>query len=369
MRWPVALAHALLMLAVIAGRSAAQLPAPPPVPGPPPATGLDVRLEVIDIARFPLIRTFLTVIDPVGKAVNTFERRSFLLSEQGTLVRLDVFKIDRSPLACAIVLDASGSMLPALIDLKRAVAHFIRVLEPYDQALLMSFSDIPRVLVPWTLDQDRMVQALAPVDAYGPTALHDAIHKGVLELSGMPGRRVMVLLTDGQDQNTPGTARQSRHTLPEALALAAANQVVIHVIALGKFVNLSELETIARDTKGELYKSPRSRDLEELYVLISRNLKSRMELTYRSPNRRVDGTWRVHEVKVSAGGLFGSDQGSYRAPGRYVVEVPGQGFDRLRAGELAKEIPPVRLRDLNMKEILLGGKKEIGDWIDSYFKR
>jgi VWFA-related protein len=368
MRWPVLLAFALVM-SPLTDHARAQQPAPAPVPGPPAATGLDVRLEALDISRFPLLRTFLSVIDPVGKAVNTFERRSFQLSEQGQLVRLDVFKIDRSPLACALVLDSSGSMLPALLDLKRAVTHFIRVLEPYDQAMLMTFSDIPRVLVPWTLDQDRLVQALGPLDAYGPTALYDAIHKGVLELSGMPGRRVMLLLTDGQDQNTQGTALQSRHSLKEALALAIANQVVIHVVALGRFVNFAELELIARETRGELYKSPRSRDLEDLYVLISRNLKSRMELTYRTPNPRVDGTWRVHEVKVSAGGMFGSDQASYRAPGRYVVELPGQGFDRLRAPELAKEIPPLRLRDLNMKEILLGGKKEIGDWIDSYFKR
>lgn len=349
----------------------AQAPAPPPMPGGalPPATSLDVRLETIDISSFPLIRTFLSVIDPIGKAINAFERRSFQLSEQGIHVKLEVFKIDRSPLSIAITLDASGSMMPAMLDLKRAVAHFIRVLEPYDQALLISFADIPRVLVNWTLDQDKLVMALGPIDAFGPTALYDAIHKSALELAAMPGRRVMLLLTDGQDQNAAGTALQSRHSLKEALDLAVANQVVIHVIALGRYVNLPELEHIARETRGELYKTNRSQDLEELYMLISRNLKSRVELSYRSPNPRVDGSWRVHEVKIAAGGLFGADQASYRAPGRYVMELPGQGFDRLKAPQLAKEIPPVRLRDLNLREIILGGKKEIGDFIDSYFKR
>lgn len=361
---------ALLSL-VLAVRALAQAPAPPPLPGGalPPATSLDVRLEAIDIQNFPLIRTFLTVIDPIGRAINAFERRSFQLSEQGVHVKLGVFKIDRSPLSVAITLDSSGSMMPAMLDLKRAVAHFIRVLEPYDQALLLSFSDIPKVLVNWTLDQDKLVMALGPIDAFGPTALYDAIHKSAFELSVMPGRRVLLLLTDGQDQNAPGTALQSRHSLKEALDLAVANQVVIHVIALGRYVNLAELEHIARETKGELYKTNRSQDLEDLYMLISRNLKSRVELSYQSPNPRVDGSWRVHEVKIAAGGMFGADQASYRSPGRYVMELPGQGFDRLRAPALAKEIPPVRLRDLNLREIILGGKKEIGDFIDSYFKR
>ena len=351
----------------------AQAPSVAPAPIPngalAPATGLDVRLEVIDIANFPLIRTFLTVIDPVGRAINAFERRSFQLSEQAVHVKLEVFKIDRSPLSVGILLDQSGSMMSALLDLKRAVAHFIRVLEPYDQAQLIAFADIPRVLVNWTLDQDKLVMALGPLDAYGPTALYDSIYKSALELSQMPGRRVMVLLTDGQDQNAAGTAYQSRHSIKEALDLAVANQVVIHVIALGRYVNLPELEHIARTTRGELYKTNRSQDLEELYMLISRNLKSRVELSYHSPDARVDGGWRVHEVKIAAGGLYGADQASYRAPGRYVMELPGQGFDRLRAPALAKEIPPVRLRDLNLKEIILGGKKEIGDFIDNYFKR
>lgn len=358
-------------LALLSSLALAQSPAPPPIPGGPlpSATALSVVIDRIDITNFPVIRTLLTVIDPVGRAVNAFERRSFNLAEQGVHVKLEVFKIDRSPLSCVIALDASGSMMPAMLDLKRAVAHFIRVLEPYDQYLLLSFSDIPRVLVNWGLDQDRGVMALGPIDAYGPTALYDAIHKAAFELQDMPGRRVVVLLTDGQDQNAAGTAVQSRHTLKEALELAVARQIVIHVIALGRFVNMPELEHIARETKGELYRAARYKDLEDLYMLISRNLKSRVELTYRSPDARVDGSWRVHEVKVAAGGLYGADQASYRAPGRYVMELPGQGFDRLRAPELAKEIPPVRVRDLNLKEIILGGKKEIGEFIDTYFKR
>jgi len=51
------------------------------------------------------------------------------------------------------------------------------------------------------------------------------------------------------------------------------------------------------------------------------------------------------------------------------VEVPGQGYDRARIEALAREVPPVRVRDLNLKELFLGGKKEIVDWIDGYFRR
>ena len=342
--------------------------------GPPPsptgaAASLDVKIDQIDISRFPLIRAILAVIDPEGRAVNAFERKSFQISEQGARCRLLNFKIDRAPLSVALLADTSGSMFPSILDLKRAMAHFIRVLEPYDQALLMTFSDIPRILVPFTYDQDRLVMALGPAEAYGPTALYDALHKAVLELSSVPGRRIVVLMTDGQDQNQAGTALQSRHTLDEALALARKSEVVVHVVGLGRWVNNAELTRISGETLGELYQTATSRELERIYMMISRNLKSRVELTYNSPEPRVEGSWRTFEVRVSALGMFGSDQAAYRAPGRYVFELPGQGFDRLRMTELVKEVPRVRLRDLNLKEILLGTKKEIGEWIDAYFKR
>ncbi|MBI4861598.1 MAG: VWA domain-containing protein [Candidatus Riflebacteria bacterium] len=333
------------------------------------ATALEVHIERIDIGRFPLLNTFLQVMDPDGRAVAMFERRSFQLSEQGQRCRMENFKIDLTPLSVALLIDSSGSMFPSMLDLKRACAHFIRVLEPYDQALLMSFSDMPRLLVPFTLDQERLVMALGPVEAFGPTALHDAIHKGVLELVPMPGRRIMVLLTDGQDQNAAGTARQSRHTLQEALDLAVKNQIIIYVVALGRWINKTEVQRIAEATRGEVYFTHSSQELERIYMLISRNLKSRIEVSYRTPNPRVDGSWRTFEVKVAAAGGYGADQATYRAPGRYVVELPGQEFDRLRLDQLKQEIPQLRLRDLNMKEVLLGGKKELSDWVESYFKR
>jgi len=357
-----------VLLVLGAPLARAQAPAPGPSPGSATTT-LDVHIEKIDIDKFPLIYSYLTVIDPEGRAINSFERRSFQLFEQGIRCRLENFKIDRTPLVVSLLMDCSGSMFPSMLDLKRAMAHFIRVLEPYDQALLMAFADIPRILVPLTYDQDRLVTALGPVDAYGPTALYDAIHKGVLELSAAPGRRVMVLMTDGQDQNAPGTALQSRHSLKEALELARRHKVVIYPVGLGRWINRGELKTIAEETKGEVYMTPSSRDLERIYMLISRNLKSRIEFTYKTPEPRVDGAWRTLEMKVSAQGGFGADQAIYRAPGRYVMELPGQGFDRLKVHELQQEPARVRLRDLNLKELLLGGKKEIGDWLDSYFKR
>jgi Ca-activated chloride channel family protein len=383
-RWLAGALAALLAgaaaAAAPAGARAAAGPAPvsPPVPplapdlpplAPPSTSSLEVRIERIDIQSFPLIRSFLTILDATGKAVPTLERRSFQLSENGARCRFDSLKIDRTPLSVALLVDASGSMLPALLEAKRAVAHFIRVLEPHDQAMLLSFAESPQLLVPSTLDQDRLVMALGPIEAYGPTALYDALHKAALDLAAQPGRRLVLLLTDGQDQNAAGTARQSRHTLAECLDAARAGQVVVHVVALGRHINEAELARIAGETRGQLFRTARSQDLEAIYLAISRNLKSRVELDHRSPDPRVEGSWRAVEVRVAAAGVLGSDQAAYRAPGRYLLEVPGQGFDRLRLPELAREVPPVRLRDLNLKEILMGGSKEISEWIETYFKK
>src|SRR5271154_6891764 len=130
--WVAMKAVQLTILAGLLALFPSYLLAQPQKPRPAVGSGLDVKIERIDITHFPLIYTFFSVIDPIGRAVNQFERRSFEISENAVRCTIDLFRLDRSPLSVALLMDASGSMQSAMLDLKRALAHFIRVLEPYD---------------------------------------------------------------------------------------------------------------------------------------------------------------------------------------------------------------------------------------------
>jgi AAA domain-containing protein len=55
----------------------------------------------------------------------------------------------------------------------------------------------------------------------------------LLHLKDVAGRRAVVLLSDGRDENNPGTAPGSTHRLDEVLELQRQVQAVIYTVGLG----------------------------------------------------------------------------------------------------------------------------------------
>jgi len=333
-----------------------------------PEGGITVRIDEILIDKFPEILARLTILDPSGRAIRKLERRDMVLVEDEAFLKLDRFELDSTPISVVVALDLSGSMVEALGDVKTAAARYFRILEDYDEAALLVFADKPRLLSDFTTRHESLITSLWPLRAYGPTALYDSIHFAALRLKGRPGRRVLILLTDGQDQNQDGTARQSLRSLSEALKTADDADVIRYVIGLGPRINQDELKQIAGELGGVYYTS-RSQDLEEMYVKIARNLKNRMEVSYVTPNVLVDGTWRTLEVRVSSRGFFGAGSALYLAPGRYVIEIPGHGYNRLDPDALKGQKLLLNLRDVKLKAILSGSGEDLSQWLDQYYKK
>lgn len=333
----------------------------------PPGPGLTVDLETIEIEAFPRIVLRSSILDPSGRSVRGLDRKCFTVVEDGKTVKIGHYELDSTPLAVVVSLDMSSSMIPVVPDVKRAAAKYFRILEPYDHAALQVFAEKADILLPFTHEHDKLITGLVPLRAAGPTALYDAIYYACVKLKQAEGRRALILLTDGQDQNMGGTARQSLKTAEEAMAALADSEVIPFIIGLGVQVNRAELARLA-GSKGGLYLTTSSRDLEEIYVQIARTLKHRVVIEYETPEPRVDGLTRQVEIKVEAKALFGSDTASYRAPGRYVVELPGHGYDHFKPDEGKLKDVRLLMRDVRLKAVITGGVDDLTAWLASYYK-
>lgn len=336
-----------------------------------PAGTADLGVEIhrIGVEKFPQVQVGLTLLDRTGSVLKGLERQNFRLFEAGLRVKLEEVEVDRTPIVAAICVDSSGSMTASIDSVKRAAGLFIRLLDENDQAELVAFADDPRLVSPRTGDKAVLLGRLHTLVAFGATALYDAVWKALLDLDGQRGKRVIVLLTDGQDQNRDGTAQLSRHGLKQVLSRAKELAIPIYCIGLGRRVLKDELTAMARVTGGRAYFAPRPADLEEIYRQIAALVKSQVTLTYRSPNVIHDGKWRPVEIRASVEERQGSSRELYRAPGKYVLELNGQGYDRLRVAELEHELPAVRVYDTDLLPVLEGKPSELLGWLLRYFQR
>lgn len=326
---------------------------------------LDVRILEVDAAGFPELVIQAEVIDRQGYTLRKLDTRHLALYEDDQLLKLTEVGLDPDPIHVVLALDASGTMVPASDQVKDTAANLLRLMAPEDHAAVLEFSSEPRMISRFGDPRERAVQALNAVVPYGPTALFDGLYRSLLELGGRRGRRSIVVITDGRDQNKTGSGPGSRHTEDEVLELAKKMDVSIHAVALGKLALKKELARLAAKSGGSAFYAPRAHHLEDLYGRILRRLKGRIRLKARTLRPELDASKRRLDLRVRAGQAFGEDQAGYVAPGRYVVEVAPVGWKRPTFEDVSARAVAVRAQDL--KELAPATRDELLAWVARLF--
>ena len=106
-------------------------------------------------------------------------------------------------------------------------------MRPQDKLSLVFFSD--GVVVAHDLGTNRQtsLDAIGTYKPVGGTALYDAMAGALTTLKSVEGRRAVVLMSDGRDENNPGTGPGSQHTLAQVLELAREVDATVLPIGLG----------------------------------------------------------------------------------------------------------------------------------------
>ncbi len=177
----------------------------------------------------------------------------------------------------ALVIDSSGSMSATTetgesrIQVAREAARlFVSLMNPGDQVAIVDFDDDARVVQQLTDDQDALNEAIEKFTADGATNLGAALTEAVKAVGTRPGKRAVVLLTDGDDtvdsvQGGPDVwLNDSTSTRYQGLKLAKDNDLVVFTVGLGSELSdtgLADLQTIAEQTGGQFFQAPTASDL------------------------------------------------------------------------------------------------------------
>jgi Ca-activated chloride channel family protein len=198
----------------------------------------------------------------------------------------------------ALGVDRSFSMAGDRLAIARSAARaFLGELRPADRAMIVAIGSEIETLAPLSTDRDAQYRALAGLQPWGTTGLHDAIVAAIEAVQPAGGRRALVLLSDGTD-------RYSRATPADALERARRADVMIYPVALGRerpplFAELAAL------TGGRSFHVRDPRALAETLRGVARELRHQYLLGY-TPSRPIvpgQSEWRAITVKVPRPGV------------------------------------------------------------------
>ncbi len=282
-----------------ASQAAAQPPASPAPAQPKPFT-LEVGVDVVSVTA--------VVFDKAGKIVHGLGPKDVVLLEDGVKQDVSYFReassqgdpAQRVPLSVVLVLDTSGSMKVSLPFLQEAVLSFVYKLDDVDRVLVVSFNESIKGSADFTGDTDRLERFVEGLQAWGGTSLSDAIQYSLDRIRNQPGRKALVVFTDGADT----TSTISDH---EVVDDARAVEATVYCIGF-KGQDFGGLRSprgfrrkIAAETGGRFFSPDKVGELLKVFNEISAELKNHYLLAY-TPKRAADGTWRQIELKVDRPG-------------------------------------------------------------------
>jgi Ca-activated chloride channel homolog len=237
-----------------------------------------------------------------------------IVLEDGVEQTVDSFQEAVAPVSIVLALDTSGSMKPSVDAVKEAAQRFVEALQPQDKLAMVLFSDRPTFAHDLTKEREFSLAAIRQYAAAGGTALNDALYDSLMRLKKVDGRRVAVVMTDGRDENGPGTAPGSQHTLDDVLTRLKEVDATIFAIGLGPKVDRAPLERLATDSGGEAFFPQEVGSLARDYQRILETLRSRFALTFTSTNSTRDGAWRNLEIHSRVADVVIKSRNGYFAP-------------------------------------------------------
>ncbi len=260
------------------------------------------------------VAVLTTVTDAQGRLVPNLEQDQFSILDNGKPQEIVLFQSEVQPFTVVVMLDFSASMTANLDLLKHASEQFLLRLLPQDKGQVGAFSDKIQFSGKFTNDRDDLIGALGDLQYGNPTKLFDAIYQSIDQLKEVPGRRVVLVFTDGDDTD-------SRLGMGDVLTAAREHETMIYAIGLqSEFFNGQRvvrsrpdrgLRKLADETGGGYFELRKTDELAPTFTRVAQELHSLYTLGF-TPTT-LDGKEHKLEVKLKTAGMNARARKSYIA--------------------------------------------------------
>jgi Ca-activated chloride channel homolog len=256
------------------------------------------------IINTDLITFTVTVTDLYGRFVSGLGKNAFTIFDDKKQQEITNFSDDDSPVSVGVVFDTTGSMSGEKVRRAReALGHFIQTSHDRDEYFLITLHDGRAFLnLDRTRDSQAILDRLMFVQTKGNTALYDAVYLATERVQrGTHPKRAVLVISDGQDNN-------SRYTFNELRRVLKESDVVVYAIGIlgggdaGSSLGMEGqgiLDEMTGVSGGKAFYPRTAAEMDDIFEQIALELRHQYSIGYRPPNFVNDGKWHHIKVKIT----------------------------------------------------------------------
>jgi Ca-activated chloride channel family protein len=284
-----------------------------------------------------LVHVVATVKNQAGQLVGGLKKEDFEITDNGAPQELKVFERQtEQPVSVTLLIDTSGTTGKDLKYETDAASRFLRALltegSPKDAVQLYSVNADVRVLCDFTHNYASLIQPFRLLRSEGATALFQSIAWASEALEKREGRKVILLVTDGDDT-------YSRITAPQALQAAQMADAVVYSVVVVPITNPAgrmiggehALIYMAQGTGGRVFMPTLGPEMDRAFADIVSELRTQYMLGF-YPHNVPPTKDRFHKLQVKVGrpelqvssrnGYYGEAEGATGAADARISVAP-----------------------------------------------
>ncbi|MFL6211613.1 MAG: VWA domain-containing protein [Pyrinomonadaceae bacterium] len=257
------------------------------------------------------------VTDAAGKLIPDLTKDDFQVFEDNVAQEVVHFEPITAPVNVVLLLDLSGSTKDRTKIMKKAAKKFIDSLAPNTRIAAAAFTRKFMLISDFTADRKLLKDRIDDVkNLNSGTAFYDSMW-ATLDLfkEVQERRKAVVVLTDGVDNSISSENYEARHPFDELQARMTQDDVTIYPIYFDTEYEVTvkrrgqdshesyvtarkQLQRIADDTGGTLFKAERAEDLEGVYQRVASELHTFYSVAYNPKDTNYDGRWRNVSIQI-----------------------------------------------------------------------
>lgn len=257
----------------------------------------------------------VAVVDKSGRFIPDIPKNSFRVLEDNVPQQVTGFSKGEAPMTVAMVIEFSARFQrlygSTWFETLNLAWGFASTLKPEDYVAVVAYDMKTEILSDFTTNRMQTQEALhrLTIPAWNEANLFDALTDTADRMSGIEGRKAILLISSGVDTFSKITFDKTRKMLQEdgvpiyAIGLMQALQIMGGPRATGLsdmdlLVADNEMKTFASETGGQVFLPRFMGEFGGIFQQIHESLRNQYVLTYSPSNKAHDGAYRKIKVQL-----------------------------------------------------------------------